>query len=85
WDRELVLASVRKTGRCLVVHEDTVTAGFAAEIMAVLADEAFRDLDAPLRRLAVPDIPIPYNVRLTQAVLPGPAAIASQIADLLAF
>lgn len=85
WDQALVLGSVRKTGKCLVVHEDTLTAGFAAEIMAVLASEAFQALDAPLRRLAVPDVPIPYNVGLAQAVVPGPAAIAGQMADLLAF
>jgi 2-oxoisovalerate dehydrogenase E1 component len=85
WDQALVLASVRKTGKCLVVHEDTLTAGFAAEIIAVIAAEAFQDLDAPVRRLATPDCPIPYNAGLAQALVPGAAAIAGQMADLLAF
>src|SRR5688500_7348720 len=59
WDRERVLESTRKTGRCLVVHEDTLTAGFGAEIAATLAQEAFWHLDAPVERLAVGDVPMP--------------------------
>ena len=62
WDREAVLASVRKTRRCLIVHEDTLTAGFGAEVAAVVAEEAFLSLDAPISRLAIPDVPTPYNV-----------------------
>ena len=61
WDREAVLESVRRTGRCLIVHEDTSTAGFGAEIAAVLAREAFWHLDAPIERLAVDDVPMPYH------------------------
>ncbi|MGH9393208.1 MAG: alpha-ketoacid dehydrogenase subunit beta, partial [Terriglobales bacterium] len=85
WDREAVLGSVRKTSRCLIVHEDTLTAGFGAEIAAVVADKAFLALDAPIRRLAVPDLPLPYNVGLMNAVLPSAAQIREQIAELLAF
>jgi 2-oxoisovalerate dehydrogenase E1 component len=85
WDREAVLASVRKTGKCLVVHEDQITNGFAGEIIAALASDAFQFLDAPVRRLAVPDTPIPYNAGLAQALVPGPARIAQAMADLLAF
>ena len=85
WDREAVLASVRKTSRCLIVHEDTRTAGFGAEIAAVIAEEAFLSLDAPLRRLAVPDVPIPYNVGLMNAILPSLAEIRSALDDLIAF
>jgi len=85
WDREAVLASVRKTSRCLIVHEDTLTAGFGAEIAAVIAEEAFLALDAPLRRLAVPDVPMPYNVGLMNAVLPSLDQIGSSLAALLAF
>lgn len=85
WDREAVLASVRKTARCLIVHEDTRTAGFGAEIAAVIAEEAFLSLDAPLRRLAVPDVPIPYNVGLMNAVLPSLAEIRSALDALIAF
>jgi 2-oxoisovalerate dehydrogenase E1 component len=85
WDREAVLASVRKTRRCLIVHEDTRTAGFGAEIGAVVAEEAFVSLDAPVTRLAVPDVPLPYNVGLLNAVLPGVDSIKAKMEDLLAF
>ena len=61
WDRAAALASVEKTRRCLIVHEDNLTAGFGAEIAAVLAQEAFFDLDAPIERLAMPDIPSPHS------------------------
>ena len=70
WDREAVLESVRRTGRCLIVHEDTPTAGFGAEIAAVLAREAFWFLDAPIERLTVEDVPMPYHPVLLDAVLP---------------
>jgi 2-oxoisovalerate dehydrogenase E1 component len=83
WDREQVLASVRKTGRCLVVHEDTITAGFGAEIVAVIASEAFWHLDAPVERLAVADMPMPYHPVLLNAVLPDADLIGSRIERLL--
>jgi 2-oxoisovalerate dehydrogenase E1 component len=82
WDREMVLASVRRTGRCLVVHEDTLTAGFGAEIAAVVAKEVFWFLDAPVDRLAVDDVPMPYHPVLLEAVLPGVEGIRGRI-DLL--
>ncbi len=85
WDREAVLASVRKTRRCLIVHEDTLTAGFGAEVAAVVAEQAFLSLDAPVTRLAVPDVPLPYNIGLMNAVLPGVDQIAAKIEELLAF
>jgi 2-oxoisovalerate dehydrogenase E1 component len=85
WDRPAVLESVRRTGKCLVVHEDSLTAGFGAEIAATVAAEAFANLDGPVLRLAVPDCPIPYNALLTQAVVPGVSAIAERMAGLLAF
>ncbi len=85
WDREAVLASVRRTHRCIVVHEDTLTGGFGAEIAAVVAREAFLKLDAPVERLAMPDIPVPYNVALMDAVLPTVETIAAQIQTTLAF
>ena len=84
WDRERVLDSVRRTGRCLVVHEDTFTAGFGAEIAAVLAKEAFWQLDAPVDRLAVEDVPMPYHPVLLDAVLPSTDRIAARIDALLA-
>jgi 2-oxoisovalerate dehydrogenase E1 component len=82
WDREAVLASVRKTRRCLIVHEDTHTAGFGAEIAAVLAREAFFDLDAPIERLTMPDIPSPHNPLLTNAVVPSVERITRTLQQL---
>lgn len=85
WDRQSVLESVRKTGKCLVVHEDTQTVGFGAEILAVIASEAFEFLDAPLQRLAVPDCPIPYNQTLRRAVLPEVEQIRERMEFLLQY
>ena len=82
WDREATLASVRKTRRCLIVHEDTITAGFGAEIAAVIAKEAFFDLDAPIERLAMPDVPSPHAPVLLDAVLPGVEVISQAIVAL---
>jgi 2-oxoisovalerate dehydrogenase E1 component len=65
------------------VHEDTISAGFGAEIAAVLAREAFFSLDAPIERLATPDVPIPYNVGLMNIVIPGVKTIAAKIRELL--
>ncbi|MEW5872139.1 MAG: thiamine pyrophosphate-dependent enzyme [Chloroflexota bacterium] len=85
WDQAAVLESVRRTGKALVVHEDTRTAGFAGEIIAVIADQAFTDLDAPLQRLAVPDVPIPYNLAMMDAILPTVERIRSHMQALLDF
>ena len=85
WDRESVLASVARTRRCIIVHEDTMTAGFGAEIAAVVGREMFLSLDAPVERLAVPDIPLPYNVALLESILPTVSSIATQIRDTLEF
>jgi 2-oxoisovalerate dehydrogenase E1 component len=85
WDRATVLASVERTSRCLIVHEDTMTAGFGAEIAAVVARESFLSLDAPVERMAVPDIPLPYNVALMEAVLPSVNDIAERIKSTIRF
>jgi 2-oxoisovalerate dehydrogenase E1 component len=85
WDRDSVLASVKKTGKCLVVHEDSTTAGFGAEICATIGAEAFNYLDAPVARLASADSPIPYNPGLTSRVIPGQIAISERLEALLAF
>jgi 2-oxoisovalerate dehydrogenase E1 component len=79
WDREAVLASVRKTRRCVIVHEDNLTAGFGAEIAATLAREAFFDLDAPIERVTMPDVPSPHNPVLLDAVMPSVEAIVAAI------
>jgi 2-oxoisovalerate dehydrogenase E1 component len=83
WDRAATLASVQKTRRCLIVHEDNITAGFGSEIAAVLAKQAFFDLDAPIERLAMPDVPSPHNPLLLDAVLPGAETIAQSIVTLI--
>ncbi len=85
WDREAVLGSVKATRRCLVVHEDTITAGFGAEIAATIAQEAFLSLDAPVSRMAIPDVPTPYNVGLMNAVLPQVDDITARMVDLIEF
>jgi 2-oxoisovalerate dehydrogenase E1 component len=82
WDRAAVLASVHKTHRCLIVHEDNLTAGFGAEIAATLAQEAFFSLDAPIERLAMPDIPSPHNPLLLEAAVPDVARLTRAIQQL---
>jgi 2-oxoisovalerate dehydrogenase E1 component len=84
WDRGATLESVRKTRRCLIVHEDNITAGFGAEIAAVLAKDAFFDLDAPIERLAMPDVPSPHSPVLLEAVLPNVDRICAALSDLAA-
>jgi 2-oxoisovalerate dehydrogenase E1 component len=85
WDKEAVLNSVRKTNRCLIAHEDCITAGFGAEIAAVIAQEAFHWLDAPVERVATPDIPIPYNLRLMDAVVPTVQMLVERIRKMVEF
>jgi 2-oxoisovalerate dehydrogenase E1 component len=85
WDREAVLTSVRRTHRCLIVHEDLRTAGFGAEISAVVADEVFMDLDAPVARLTMPDIPSPHNPVLLDWALPSVEGIRAKIDELVRF
>ena len=85
WDRGAVLESVRRTRRCLVVHEDLRTAGFGAEIAAVVAEEAFLDLDAPVSRLAMPDVPSPHNPVLLEWALPSVARIRARMDELVGF
>jgi 2-oxoisovalerate dehydrogenase E1 component beta subunit len=69
-DTETILASARKTGKVLVAHEATQSCGVGAEVAALVAAEAFEDLDAPVRRLTAADVPIPFSPPLEQAVLP---------------
>lgn len=85
WDREMVLESVRRTRRCLIVHEDLRSGGFGAEIAAVVADEAFLDLDAPVARVTMPDIPSPHNPVLLDWAVPSVASIRAKIEELVAF
>jgi 2-oxoisovalerate dehydrogenase E1 component len=79
WDKSAVLASVNKTRRCLIVHEDNLTAGFGAEIAAVLARDAFFNLDAPIERLTMPDIPSPHSPVLLEVAVPSVQRITRTI------
>lgn len=85
WDRQAVMTSIAKTGRGLIVHEEQLTAGFGAEIASTLAEASFEDLDAPIRRVGVPDCPIPYNAGLMNGILPNRDTISQAIAEILAF
>ena len=85
WDKKAVLATVTKTSRLLVLHEDTRTAGFGAEIAATVAEEAFEQLDAPVRRLAAPDSPVPFSPPLEKRFIPQVEDVIEGIRDLAAY
>ncbi len=70
WDRETVFAAVKKTGKCLVLHEDTYTGGFGGEIAASIGEHCFQWLDAPVIRVASLDTPVPFHTRLEASFLP---------------
>ncbi len=85
-DKETVLGSVRKTGKALIVYEDNLTGGYGAEIAAIIAAEAFTDLDAPVRRLAGPDVPaMPYSHPLQNWFMLNAEKIATSMRDLAAY
>ena len=84
-DSESILKSVRKTGKVLIVHEDTLTGGFGAEIAALVASEAFTRLDAPVRRVAARDCPVPYAPVLENAMLPQTGDIINALQELSAY
>ena len=85
WDKQTVTESVSRTHRCLIVHEDNITAGFGGEIAAYLTENIFFELDAPPRRLAMPDVPSPHNPQLMDAVVPNNERITAAMKDLLGF
>jgi 2-oxoisovalerate dehydrogenase E1 component beta subunit len=82
WDKAAVLESVRKTSKVLVLHEDTRTGGFGAEIAATIAEEAFEDLDAPVKRIAAPDTPVPFSPPLEKAFIPQVADVVAGLREL---
>ena len=82
-DMETVLASTRKTGRLLIVHEAVQDFGAGAEIAARVADELFDELRTPVRRLGTPSVPMPFNPELERSLLPAARAIAEAAAALV--
>src|SRR5499425_2072990 len=84
-DEDTILHSVRKTNKCLVVHEDTKTGGIAGEIAAILSEKAFHDLDGPLVRVASLDTPVPYAPTLEEAFLPNTQKVFAAAKDLARF
>jgi 2-oxoisovalerate dehydrogenase E1 component beta subunit len=85
-DKETVLDSVRKTGKCLIVYEDNRFGGYGAEVAAIVADEAFDYLDGPVTRIAGPDVPaVPYNHVLEEWFMVNPEKIAEGIRRLAAY
>jgi 2-oxoisovalerate dehydrogenase E1 component beta subunit len=85
WDKAAVLESVRKTSKVLVLHEDTRTGGFGAEIAATIAEEAFEDLDAPVKRMAAPDTPVPFSPPLEKAFIPQVADVVTGLRELAGY
>ena len=84
-DVELILSSAKETGKVLIVHEDNLTGGVGAEIAALIADKAFRWLDAPIRRVGALDTPVPFAPPLEEFVLPNARKILRAMRDLAAF
>jgi 2-oxoisovalerate dehydrogenase E1 component beta subunit len=84
-DRETVLASVAKTNRVLLLHEATLTGGIGGELAAVIAEEGFEYLDAPIARLASLDTPVPYAPPLEAAFLPGAAKVVERVKTLVRY
>jgi 2-oxoisovalerate dehydrogenase E1 component beta subunit len=82
WDKDAVLRSVEKTSKALVLHEDTLTGGFGAEIAATIAEEAFENLDAPVRRIAAPDTPVPFSPPLEKAFIPQVEDVVAGLKEL---
>ena len=82
-DKEAIFSSVEKTGRVIIVHEACLTGGFGGEIAALIADEAFDSLDAPIKRVAAPDVPIPFNPVLEKHYLPDEEKILRAARQIL--
>jgi pyruvate dehydrogenase E1 component beta subunit len=83
FDRETIVASVKKTGACLVVEEGYRTLGVGAEIGALIAEDALPYLDKPFKRLAIPDVPLPTARQLVRAIVPGEEDIYKAVKELV--
>ncbi len=85
-DTETILASVRRTGKALIVHEDNLFGGFGGEVAAIIAEHAFEYLDGPVMRVGGPDVPaMPFAHSLEAAFMPSPASIAAAMRRLAAY
>jgi pyruvate/2-oxoglutarate/acetoin dehydrogenase E1 component len=84
-DEEAILASVRKTSKVLIVDEANQTCAAGAQVAAVIADKGFEDLDGPVRRIATPDVPIPFSPPLEQALLPSVDRVKEAARELLEY
>ena len=84
-DMNIIESSVKKTSKVLVVHEDNMTNGPGAEISALIVDKYFQLLDAPVRRVAAKDSPVPFNWILEEKVLPQSQEIADVIEEILEY
>jgi pyruvate/2-oxoglutarate/acetoin dehydrogenase E1 component len=82
-DHQAIVNSVRKTGRVVIVSEDCKTAGVSAEIAAIVAEEALDYLDAPIKRVAEPDTPVPFSPTLEQYVIPDEKAIIKAVKEVI--
>ena len=83
WDKKLVLKSIKKTGKAMIIHEATTTSGFGAEIAATLSNEAFEYLDAPIIRIGSLDTPTPFAPHIEKQIFWKKDSIHKQILDLL--
>ncbi len=84
-DEAAIVATARKTGKVLIVHEANRTCGVGAEVAAIIAEQAFEYLDGPITRLAAPDTPVPYSPPLEDAYRPNAAKILAAARELLAY
>jgi len=85
FDEEMILSSVKKTGRCIILHEDTLTGGLGGEIAARVADQAFVYLEAPVKRITAPDTPVPFAQTLEEFFLPKASDVIRVSKELMAF
>lgn len=85
-DKMAILTSIQKTGKALIVHEDNLTMGYGAEVAAILANDGFEYLDAPVRRVGGPDVPaVPFAHAMQEFFMPNPDKIAAAMRELAAY
>jgi 2-oxoisovalerate dehydrogenase E1 component beta subunit len=85
FDEDMVMSSVKKTGRLIVLHEDTLTGGLGGEIAARVADQAFLYLEAPIKRITAPDTPVPFAPPLEEFFLPKSSDVNRVAKELMAY